>query len=292
MRDRFLILFFFFIYVIPCQASELVIVQSVSTTKRTFAIRRGNAHGVTLNQKALFSNEELNIIAKCTDVTRLFSVWEPVSKEAIVPFLKGEFISYNKKTDDLGLDIIRFSKRPEIKILKEKPYWVAKLGLVHTFSGTVSSTAPDSEERRAGIQAEGYYKKKFYREFSWEVGIRYDYEVIRLTRPVLDIPVNRYLAMGGITYRFSELSSQGNHIYTGLSFGLGYSRSLINSNVVLKGFSTVLPMIKMGYHLSMDTYSMLFEIGVESLSSTGKLDSGVDQSTKLLNGKLTIGIQF
>ena len=297
MRDTLLIPLLFVLFFLatpfyPCQAEELVIVQSVSTTKRTFAIRRGNAHGITLNLKALFSNDEVNIIAKCTDITRFFSVWEPVNQQMIVPFLKGEFVSYNRKTDNLGLEIVRFKYNPQVNLLRSKPSWILKMGLTRTLSGAVSSTGADNEELRTGFQVEGAYKKRFYKAFSWMAGIRYDHEVIRLTRPILDIPINRYLAMAEIIYQFPELSKEDSYVYTGLAVGLGYSRSLINSNVVLQGLCTVLPMVHLGYLLSLNNYALLFELGVESLSTKGSFENNVEQSTNLINGKFTIGIQF
>jgi cell shape-determining protein MreC len=56
-------------------AEELIMIQAISNSEKTVVVRKGAEDGVTPGQESLFSNKNISLMARATEVTRDFSLW-------------------------------------------------------------------------------------------------------------------------------------------------------------------------------------------------------------------------
>lgn len=94
----------FSLFPIGASSYELLVVQTVTTTKRNFVVRKGIKDGVAQGQVSMFSTKNLALLAKATLVQHEFSMWTPVDKNLQVPFMREDFIIYNSSPE--GIDTI------------------------------------------------------------------------------------------------------------------------------------------------------------------------------------------
>jgi hypothetical protein len=95
-----LFLFIFFIST-TVEAYELVVIQAVSSTKRTFITRNGKRQGIIKGVTATFTSDNVSILARAVNVIGTHTQWEIINTEAHLPFEKGAIVTYSRSTEFL-----------------------------------------------------------------------------------------------------------------------------------------------------------------------------------------------
>lgn len=281
---------------------ELIIIQSVSSTKKTFVVRKGKAEGVLPNQESLFTNEKFSLAARAIEVNRDFSLWQLSDTRAIVPFQKGETVNYTNTIENLYTEIpmLRFDpkelaeqarERNRIATLRQET-WMIRGNLSYTMSESITDTAADLESSRSGINLELQRLWSFHPNMTLGFGLRYDKENTSLENPNIDIPTTRVMGVADFVYHFEGFGDRGDHLYLGVGIGVGRSTTQIDDSTST-GLATLLPAARFGYQKQLSNgVALIAETIAESVSATESFTDGPEQKTNLVNAKFAIGIKF
>ncbi|MBC7537534.1 MAG: hypothetical protein H7281_01835 [Bacteriovorax sp.] len=280
---------------------ELMVVQTVSSDRRSFVMAKGVKDGVMRGQEIIYANENVSILCKAVEVNRNYSLWTPVDKNVNVPFNKEEFISYNSHAyGNVALDIVGdiYNLTPEVnydilfKKFRTSDNFSLKASFDQGLSQSSSDVSADKNSKRSGYTFALEYNFRFLPEFEINTGGRIDNEVYRLSNPNLDIPTSRVMATVAATYHFVAFSKDKNNFYLTLAAGIGKSTTTI-SDEKSTGVVTLLPEARFGYLMPFsNSVAMIFEGSVESLSAHESFQNGTTQVTNILNAKITIGLRF
>ncbi|MBT7609002.1 MAG: hypothetical protein HN576_04560 [Bacteriovoracaceae bacterium] len=273
---------------------ELVIVQSVSTTLKTFVIRRGTDDGVALGQESLFSTTDISLRMKCIEISRYHSLWKLVEQRASIPFLKNEFITYTNNLDRITMEVSNLVEKEKeySRIILKNNFWLFRTALSVTFFESISSTGANSDSSRGGIQFEIYRPREIYPAIEWAWGLRYDMESVILKDSNLEIPSTRILGMMEFTYNFPAFKRSNDNIYASLGAGFGSSSTNVNGEDSF-GYAIVTPVVRIGYNKAYSSNLVFIVEGTgEAISTTETFVDGTEQTTNLVNVKLTVGVKF
>lgn len=272
---------------------KLVIIQAVSTSKKTFVIRKGFVDGIAIGQESLFTIRNAGVVATATEVNRGMSIWEVNDKRGGVAFEKGEYVTFTNSIENLILELPRLEKFANEGLqFKSKTFWIVRGNISYALSDTVSSTEAESSSTRSGYQIEALYTLNFDRRWELGLGIRRDSEVQKVSEPVLDVPSTRLLAIAEITYKFNEDDSTKNYFYIGAGLGYGVSSTSVDQ-AVSTGTAFALPVLRLGFSRYISGSSwVLLEAAIESIGISESFADGVEQTTTVLNSKFSIGIKF
>lgn len=280
---------------------ELIVVQTVSKERHSFVVSKGIRDGIFKGQEIVFASENASILCKAQEVSRDFSLWVPVNAYLTVPFKKEEIISFNTSAyGNVALDIVgdynRLTPINYYKVYHDKFVATknisAKAGLNRGLAQTSSDVSADNNASRAGYSFSAEYNYRVFPEVELSLGARYDSEVYRITTVALDIPTTRLMATIAGTYHLLHLSNGENNFYIGVALGLGRSTTIINE-IESSGTVKLLPEARFGFLMPFARdYAMVFESSIESLSATEKVGGEIDQTTNILNAKLTLGLRF
>ena len=136
------------------RADEMVRVQTISKDRLTFVVGLGKGDGIMAGQQSLFSTRKISLSARAVEVSRYFSLWELSEKDSVVPFKKGQTISYSKKVNSIFLEIPRLYKVQDDSFHKEKNYWVGKWYYSLSLSESVSGASSSDQLLRTGTHFE------------------------------------------------------------------------------------------------------------------------------------------
>lgn len=276
---------------------RLIVIQTISQSKRTIVVRLGHAQGIRSGAKALFSTDKISVLMTAKEVSRNSSLWVVDDPGAIVPFEKGEYVVYNNSTESLFDQIPSLRKRLEAEIERRnfipKPYWVLRgNGSVGVYE-SVSDISSNRVELRAGTQFElnNYYF--FDRRIDWGWGLRGDIEIAVIeSEPRLQIPTTRFLLTGEFLYHFPFFKTSISHFYAGLGLGIGPSITEV-SDAISAGYAVSIPVMRLGLETRVsDDHTILAEIIAEGVSMQEKFDDGTLQTTNIANIKLSLGYKF
>lgn len=272
---------------------ELVIIQATSTSNQSFVIRKGAEEGISMGQESLFTTKDASFAATCSEVSRFFSMWTIKNKKGQIPFVKGDYVTHTNNIDSIWSEIPRLQVVPkEELVFKQSAQWIIKGNYSYGLSESVSDTAENKTTERIGYQLEVLYANRFHVDWEWAVGARIDRENATLGEPILDVPTNRYLLTGEITYHFDRMSGSDNNLYAGLGMGYGLSNTTIDEQVST-GTVFIVPTVKLGYiNRVSQRYSIIFEGAVESLAQKESFQDTTDQTTNIVNSKFSIGVRF
>ena len=292
MKPFFLLLLTIFFLIPHTQADEMVRVQTISKDRLNFVVGLGKGDGIMVGQQSLFSTRKISLSARAIEVSRYFSLWELSEKDSVVPFKKGQTISYSKRVNSIFLEIPRLYKLQDDSFHKEKNYWVGKWNYSLSLSESVSGANSNDQLLRTGTHFEINYLKDWTTKLDWSFGARYDQEVSRRQNPGLEVPNTKFFVIGDLYYHFSRVGESKVNPYLGLGVGIGYSITSISSNIS-KGYAMILPSIKGGFQTEFaENKFLLAEATIESVSSTETFSSGVEQKTSTLNAKASLGYKF
>lgn len=275
---------------------QLVVIQSISLSRRTFVIRRGAKDQVSINQQSLFSNEKISIACQAIEVSRSFSLWKVIEDHAVIPFNKRDYIIFNNSTDGVWMKIPAVKKRIEQKMARSKikaiPYWTIRGALSNAYSESVNNTAKSNSNSRRAYQGEVHYNFNVMKKVDMSIGARFDYEVASLVSPSIIIPTNRAFLTGELSYHFPNFQKTQNHIYTAIGLGVGYSKTTVDQTVST-GLALINPALRLGLLTKMSTnYSLIIEGIIESISMHESFADNTEQNTNINNFKFAIGLKF
>lgn len=281
---------------------ELMIIQSVSSSKKTFVVRKGKSEGVLINQESLFTSDKFSLSARVIEVTRDYSLWQLSDTRATVPFQKGETVNYTNTIENLYTEIplLRYDPKELAKEAREKnkiaelrpEHWLIRGNLSYTLAESVTDIAGDLESSRSGVNLEAQYLWSLTPKMSIAAGLRYDQENTSITEPNLDIPTTRVFVTGDYIYHFDYIAESRDHLYMAIGIGLGQSSTDVDGTIS-SGLATLLPSVRLGYQLALSNgISMVIESVAEAISANESFEDGTTQRTNLVNAKLAIGLKF
>ncbi|MDD4974187.1 MAG: hypothetical protein PHY93_07530 [Bacteriovorax sp.] len=280
---------------------ELMVVQTVSTDRRSFVVAKGVKDGVMKGQEIIYANENVSILCKALEVNRNYSLWVPVDRNVNIPFNKEEFVSYNSHAyGNVALDIVgdvnnltpEIDYSVEFKKFRTSNNFSLKASFDQGLSQSSSDVSADKNSKRSGYSFALEYNFRFLPEFEMSAGGRIDNEVYHISSASLDIPTSRVMGTIAATYHFIGFSKDKNNFYLTLAAGLGKSTTTVSGDKS-SGTVTLLPEARVGYLMPFSkSVAMIFEGSVESLSASETFQDGTSQVTNLLNAKFTIGLRF
>ncbi len=274
------------------EAFELIMIQAVSESRKTFITRNGKRQGVEIGMTATFTAEDVSVLARAVNVSGNFTQWQLLNIDAVLPFEKGAVITYYPATEYIWALAPESERRKYIKtqIKKSRASMVFKGALTRGISESVSE-APANTPRRGGYLAEVFYERDLFGDFAWDAGLRYEREVINYSGASL--LTQRNLAMVNLIYYFDSFRDYvaGGRIY--LSGGIGYGLS----NTTTVGLSqagpvSMIPSFKLGISLPFnDTWEFVLDNAFESLSTREEQEDGNIQTTNQTNYKVGFGLR-
>jgi hypothetical protein len=272
-------------------AYELMTIQSVSSTKKTFITRNGKRQGLIRGMTATFTADDVSILAKLVNLSGNFSQWQIVNSEAIVPFENGSIVTYYAATEYLWAlqpekERSKMIKR-RIEALRQS--WLLKGAFTRGLSESVSET-PSGNTKRGGYLAEAYYERDILYGLAFDVGYRYENEVVNYTGATYT--TRRSMIIGDLLYYFNNLQDVlTGRPYVGLGFGYGFSNTQ-SSAIAQSGPVALLPVAKVGITMPFnDDWEALFDASFESLQTAEKAGNGRSQTTTQTNFKGGFGLR-
>lgn len=277
---------------LKAQAFELIMIQAVSDTKKTFITRKGKRDGVIPGITGTFTADNFSILAKAISVTGNFTQWQILNQDTIIPFEKGALVTYYPATEYIWALAPETERQKYIKseIPRLRRSWVFKGALTRGISESVSD-APANTPIRGGFLGEIYYERDFLPNLAFDIGFRYEREVINFEGA--SFLTLRNLAIIDLLYymKFFPQFFPGSRLYLGLGTGYGLSNT---STVGLEqsGPVALLPAVKAGISVPFnETWEFLFDGAFESLSTREEQESGRVQTTTQTNFKVGFGLR-
>ena len=276
---------------LSAHAFELIMVQAVSDSKKTFITRNGKRQGVMRGMTGTFTAEDISVLAKAINVTGQFTQWELINQEAILPFEKGTIVTYYAATEYLWALTPESERKKYIKseVPHPKSSLVFKGAITRGLSESVSDT-PATISNRGGFLGEIYYERDIFGPIAFDVGIRHEREVINY--PGASLITVRSLAIADIIYYFDfmrEYLRAKFFIAAGMGYGLSNTSTVGLSQ---SGPVGLLPAVKLGVALPFnDTWEFISDGAFESLQTSEEQESGRKQTTTQTNFKFGFGLR-
>jgi hypothetical protein len=283
------------------ESEEVIIIQAVSTSKKTFVIRKGMKDGLSVGDRSLFSTKTESIVAQVVELNGEFSVWKPVGRYAYAPFAPKQFVNYSRTVESIWLKISKVNELINVKTLEElaesaslkKNKYGFKVNFSKSLSDSITQTDGAQVTSRNGVHFELLRNWKLTYPFMASLGLRYDQESEVIESPSIIITSRRYIGFGEVSYKFlASHKNPSKYYYLGLSGGLGY----IQTNILDKtttGYVALFPGLKLGRNAPINAdYNYLMELGTESLFSREKFDDNQVQTYNIINIKLSFGLTF
>lgn len=290
MRFTFLLMALFFC--LQASAYELVTIQSVSSTKKTFITRTGQRQGVALGQRSTFTADDVAVLAQAMNVTGEFTQWKLVNEEATVPFEKGTIATWYNTTEYL------WALNPEEERLKYIKYRAAKPEQALIFKGSLGqsisaseSGSTASEVKYSGYLIEALYENGIASSLAYNVGVRQHWE--SATSNGVRSSTARSMLLADMAYyfdAFKHLLEQGK-IFAALGIGFGPSSTTTNA-ASQTGTVLMLPSVRLGLDLPFDhRWHFLVETGFETLQTKENVSIGGTQTRNQTNLKAGFGLK-
>ena len=283
---------FFFCWGPLLWASELVLIQAVSSTGKTFVIRRGVAEGIERHQESIFTNSGSSLYAVAVDVNRHYSLWKIRDERGAASFAKGDQVIFSRAKSGTLSDLSGFVQNRDKLHFQSYDSWLVRFHYSFSLGESISSIRGSRYRERQGFQLEGGYAKRFRANMDWRVGFRCDREVSRLFSPSIDSVTYRYLMVGEANYYFTGRVVDVEHYYVGTGGGWGLCSTQVQ-NLTQWGTCLSFPMVRMGYEHRRSTYAFLFELSVDSIHARESIPGGIGRQTlNMINSRITFGLKF
>ncbi len=278
-------------------ADKLVIIQSVSQSGQTFAIRSGAREGITWGQESLFSTESSAFKARAYEVTRFYSVWKIHDPRGSVPFRKGDYVVFTGSIELAGIrdaGQIQGQSLEQISFMNsgKKSTWMVRGNLTSGISESVTETDAERSGERSGLQFGIFYVFKFHYRWELDLGLRYDRELVSYTDPLIDVLTNRYLGVAEMQFHFDRMRNSQKNIFIALGMTYGRSASTIDE-FISTGTAYSLPIARIGIQQNKEGLkAWTFDLAVEAMHVTESFSDTEPQDTTLINGKFAIAYKF
>lgn len=292
MYLRHTLCFILLAFCVSAQAFELIMIQGVSTSKKTFITRNGKRQGHSQGMTGTFTAQDISILARALTVTGNYTQWEIMNSDAIVPFEKGAIVTYYPATEYIWALAPESERKKYIKteLTQMRKSFVFKGAFTRGLSESVSD-APANSTRRGGYMGEIYFEKDIWENVAFDIGLRYEKEVINIEKASLE--TTRSLAIIDIIYYFSSFREyiSGGRFFLGAGMGYGFSNTQ-TVGLSQSGPVSLLPTVKIGATLPFsDTWEFLLDAAFESLSTREEQESGRVQTTTQTNFKAGFGLR-
>lgn len=291
MRRIFYLIFFLFYFSSFAHAFELIMIQAVSDTKRTFITRHGKRQGVIKGTTGTFTADNVAVIAKAINVTGENTQWELTHSDAILPFEKGAIVTFYHSEEHIWALTTEQTRQKYIKSMNPDPRksFIVKGAMSRGLSDSVSN-APASPSTRGSYIGEIYYEQDLYKGLAFDIGARYEKEIINYQG--IAFTTRRNLLIADILYYFNTLQD----ILRGklfIALGIGYGVSTTATlGINQSGQVGLLPAARAGINYAInDDWGFVFEVGFESLQTKEVQFDGRDQTTTQTNFKTGIGLR-
>jgi hypothetical protein len=289
---RLLTVLIFFTSLTCFASSQLVVVQTISNTEKSFITRKGKLDGVTTGMKGTFTGKDVSVIARAKTVSRDYTVWTLENTQAKVPFERGEIVTYHNTSEYVWTLMPDEVKKKFTKSMLFSPQnaLIIRSALSRGLNQSVSEVQAPTTLEIGGYLFEVIYEKEINRNLAWGFGLRLEQEIINVNQASLT--TNRQMLMFETTYYLNKMEEffQG-QLYGGLDIGYGFSNTQAPS-VSTSGSATILPAVRLGLLLPMnDQYKFMFETALESLRIEEGSDVANQQTTNQINFKYGIGIK-
>lgn len=271
-------------------AYELLVVQAVSSSKKTFVTRNGKRQGVVENLTGTFTSNDMALIAKAVTVTSQFTQWQLVNDNAKVPFEPGALITYHPAQEYIWALNPEAARKKYLKELRPeiKRSWIVKGAMTKGLNESVSGAAPQ-DTSRGGVALDALYER-LYTNFAWDAGIRYENEVVNLSGGSLI--TQRMMAITDLLYYFDAIDEfYAARIF--VAIGMGYGQSSTDADGIRQsGFALLLPAAKIGMALPFNKeWDFMIESAFETLKSTEELEDKSKQTVNQSNLRIAIGVR-
>lgn len=279
---------------------ELVVIQAVSSTGRTFVIGKGTQDGIQAGQMSLFQSTHFSLRAVAATTSRLNSQWKMLTPQATLPFSRGEIITF---TNALAAPLSGQNQAisPHSPIGKSREMGENKLvimaGLKQTLkqsteAPTSTSTVATSDEgTRSGYHLEVGYNFWANDFFTLGPRLRFDSEVEK--GDFVNQSTTRRLAILDICYHFHSFAVEDSYYYFSLYAGVGDVQTNIEEESK-SGNTLLLPGLRLGklFPIGKGDWSLAGELGVEAINSSESFEGEIANDTALINVQVSLGIQF
>jgi hypothetical protein len=272
-------------------AYELLMVQAVSATKKSFVTRNGKRQGVVENLTGTFTANDVAVIARARTVTSLYTQWEVLNDIATVPFEPGTVITYHPAQEHLWSLNPEEARRRYIWELRPevKTSMLVKGAITKGLNESTSQAAVQSVNR-GGVALDFLYEKLFNYNLAWDAGIRYENEVVNLAGGSLI--TQRLMVIADFLYYFDPLDVfYGARVFLSAGFGYGQSSTSADGNVQ-SGYAMLLPSAKIGMTLPFNReWDFIMESAFETLQTQEELEDRSKQTTNQSNLRIALGLR-
>lgn len=269
---------------------ELVIIQTISDSGRTFITRGGKKDGIFVGKKSTFTKKNVSIIAKAIQVSRGFTQWKVQNSKIPTPFEREDVVTMYDAQEYLWALSPEEIKR---KYIKEE-IWKPRFSLgahVALFTGINSSTsvADDVSEDRGGLVFEGMAEQEFTRNLALAGGLRFSREIINVA--AASLTNSQFVGIGEVRYYFDKMETFYD-ARLALALGVGWGQSqTTTSGQTSSGYVTLLPITKAFMTIPVNRLTdLVLETAFESSQIDEEFADGATQSTTSDNFKY--GIAF
>jgi hypothetical protein len=292
MQLRHIIFVCLFLISFSAYAYELVMIQSISDTRRSFITRNGKRQGLIPGLTGTFTAEDISLLARVVSVSGNFAQWEVINPEARLPFEKGSIVTYYPATEYIWALSPESERRKYIKSQLATPRrsLVYKGAFTRGVQESVSE-APATPTNRGGFLGEIYFEKDIVYQLAFDVGLRYERELTNY--PQASYLTQRNILMVDLIYYFDYFRDWLNNGRFFMSAGAGYGLSNTQTiGLSQTGPVGILPAVKLGVNLPFnEDWHFVMDSGFESLQTREQQESGNIQTTTQTNFKVGFGLR-
>ena len=273
-------------------AYELIVIQAVSSSKKTFVTRNGKRQGLMKGMTGTFTANDVSVLARALTVTGNFAQWEVINPDLLLPFEKGAMVTYYPATEYLWATMPEHERRKYIRSSSPDPRdsWIFRGAISRGLQESVSD-APAAQVNRGGAMTEIYWERELKHGFAFDLGLRYEREIINYENA--SFQTTRIMAIGDFLYYFSALKDYiPGRFYLGAGIGWGFSGTE-TVGLTQTGIVGLLPAAKAGLTYPFnDDWEFLIDTAFESLQTKEEQENGRSQTTTQTNLKTGIGLRY
>lgn len=276
------------------QAYQMVIIEGISETRRTFVTKTGKRSGFVEGMEVSFNTENIGVLARAKLVTGRFTVWEMIEKGGTIPFRPGQTVVMNRAKEDLWHMVPKQVK--ESKSLQNFTFRANYgIGIHESFSRVTQEDKVERNEYQFDILYENHFGQELTsgwgHHLSWALGIRLEREAQVFDQ--ITVVADRWYILGELTYHFPRMDKlYDSHFYAGLTIGAGYSTAFVDGDQQV-GVAYVLPGTRLGIQHDLSVSSSFFiEGALDSVAIRELVDFVGEAHTNGVNAKLGVGLKY
>lgn len=270
---------------------ELVVIQSVSNSQKTFVTRQGIKDGITEGKEVTFTSNNVALIARAKTVTREYTHWEVQNPEMLMPFKTAQVVTMHDAKEYLWALSPESLRKKYIKEEVFTPRYSLEghFSLFRGLSSSVSEATTQTSDERGGMVFAGMLEREMTYDFSWAIGARYSQETINISDASLN--VTQGFLTSEVRYYFPMMRKFYN-ARLGLGLGIGYGLSQTKApGVTSSGRAAILPMSKMLLKVPIDRrQAFLVETSLENINAIEEFEDGQKQESNSVN--LRYGVAY